>query len=434
MTRCTASSSSRRSPRRPLSIYAVLVFLSERSVAKADEAKALEVARERAVSHFGSISKVSSDQPIQSRAGAGHEFELTIERQATALVKARGRSYRVGTTIYTLLVASKTRNKDLPPDAGRFLDSLVVEGRGADALAVAPPEADSAVAPLPGNNAPISGPLIPVLKLILGPFKTSLLLGAVRFGGARPVGPGPGGDMAVATPPEAMPQPVEAMPQPAEAVSKPTMREPKVTRAAAKSSLLQNWGTEVDPDGDVELVATGKALTMVIPGSPHLLAPERDRMNAPRILGPMRGDFVATVRVTGTFEPSAKSTVKGLSSRQAGGLILWKDALNYLVLQRRASAGDDGNERNQAVLEEIVAGRKGTTARQPSTDKPTFLRLESRGTQLTAASSLDGKTWREFPPVATTWLTGDIQVGVIAVNTSTSPHPVTFEGYSLKVK
>ena len=37
-------------------------------------------------------------------------------------------------------------------------------------------------------------------------------------------------------------------------------------------------------------------------------------------------------------------------------------------------------------------------------------------------------------PVNTTWAEGEVQVGVVAVNTSTGPHKVTFEGYSLKAK
>ena len=156
-------------------------------------------------------------------------------------------------------------------------------------------------------------------------------------------------------------------------------------------------------------------------------------MNAPRVVAPVRGPFVVSVRVDGPFLPSSKSTVKGHSSRLAGGLILWKDSENYLVFQHRATS-DDGNVVHHAVLEELVGGSKGVTRRQAIPEGATSLRLERKRGRISAAYSTDGKEWKELKPVDTTWAAGEVPVGVVAVSTSTGPYPVRFESYSVQAE
>jgi regulation of enolase protein 1 (concanavalin A-like superfamily) len=401
--------------------YSSLIFQGENRLAASDEAKGLEVARERAVMNFGTNGKVVSDRPIQSRAGPVREFELTIDRRPGVTVKARCRAYVDGNVIVVLMAVSKAKGQDLPSEAGRFLDSLAVKGRGGDVVAQAGPNGGQAI-----GNASGSG-MIPVLKLILGPTKTSLLLGAARLVGSLPAGPKPPGAMANSRPPET------GANMPKAGVARANPPEAKPGPVAAKANALKAWGTEVDPDGDVVIQASGRSLAMQIPGSPHVLAPERNKMNAPRVLAPARGDFVVAVRVDGAFRPSRESTVKGLSSRQAGGLVVWKDPENYLVFQHRATS-DDGKVTHQAVLEELVAGSKGVTLRQAIPEGATFLRLERKRGRITVAYSVNGKEWKDLKPVDTTWAEGEVQVGVVAVSTSTGPHPVMFDGYSLKAR
>lgn len=201
----------------------------------------------------------------------------------------------------------------------------------------------------------------------------------------------------------------------------------------AEASAPNPWGTQVDPDSDVKVRKSDASLTMEIPAKAHLLAPERGVMNAPRVLAPVVGDFAVSVHLSGGFNPVAKSTVKGLSSRQAGGLIVWKDAKNYLVFQHRASL-DDGNVVHQAVLEELVGGDKGVTNRQPASDGATFFRLEREGRKLTASFSEDGKEWKALKPVDAAWLDGEVKVGIVAVNTSPTALLARFDNYSLTEK
>jgi regulation of enolase protein 1 (concanavalin A-like superfamily) len=293
---------------------------------------------------------------VKARGGLeGMEYELTIDRPSVGTVKGRARAFANGKGAYFLAAFSGAKDKDLPPDADRFLKSFVLGSLSA------PPEV-------------------------------------------------------------------------AKAEPRPRAAARKAGVSKAELNPLEVWGVEVDPDSDVEIKATGRSLTMELPGTPHVLAPERNKMNAPRVVAPIRGDLAVVVRVDGAFRPSTESTVKGLSSRQAGGLILWKDSKNYLVFQHRTSVDDDGKMTNQAVLEELVAGAKGVTHRPAAPEGAIFLRLERKRGRITAAFSADGKDWKELKPVDTTWAEGEVQVGVIAVNTSTGSHKVTFEGYSLKAK
>jgi regulation of enolase protein 1 (concanavalin A-like superfamily) len=324
---------------------------------KAEESKILDQLRDTAAGKFGSGLKVVSEKPVQLGSIEGREFELTLEKKnAEGTVKARGRAFASGKSAYVVLAVSGVKDKDLPPDADRFLNSFALGGSAG-----------------------------------------------------------------------AAPEVTKAEPRPG-----PAARKAGVSKTDLNS--LRTWGVEVDPDSDVEIKTSGRSLTMELPGTPHVLAPERNKMNAPRVVAPVRGDLTVAVRVDGEFRPSTESTVKGLSSRQAGGLILWKDSKNYLVFQHRTSVDDDGKMTNQAVLEELVAGAKGVTHRPAAPEGATFLRLERKRGRITAAFSADGKDWKELKPVDTTWAEGEVQVGVIAVNTSTGPHKITFEGYSLKAK
>jgi regulation of enolase protein 1 (concanavalin A-like superfamily) len=330
--------------------FLVMTVQGPTEIPEEEEAKALGRLRDQAASKFGTGLEVVSEKSAQLGSIEGQEFELKLEKASVGTVKARGRAFANGKTAYLLLAVSTVKDRELPADAKKFLDSF----------------------------SPTD-----------------------RTGGAT-----------------------------AKAKTKAKPRTPSgETRSAADP--LKDWGKEIDPSGDVTMKASGASLRFEIPGTPHVLAPERGQMNAPRVVAPARGEFSVTVRVDGAFRPSSQSTVKGLSSRQAGGLILWKDSGNYLVFQHRTTS-EDGKTTNQAVLEELVAGAKGVTHRPAVAEGATFLRLERKRGRIIAAFSADGKEWKDLKPVDTTWADGEIQVGVVAVNTSTTPHTVTFEDYSLK--
>src|SRR5581483_134318 len=66
----------------------------------------------------------------------------------------------------------------------------------------------------------------------------------------------------------------------------------------------------------------------------HALCIEEDRMNAPRVVRPVEGDFIIQVRVAGTFPPPGRSLVPTRRPFYGAGLLVWKDAKNYVRLER----------------------------------------------------------------------------------------------------
>jgi regulation of enolase protein 1 (concanavalin A-like superfamily) len=116
------------------------------------------------------------------------------------------------------------------------------------------------------------------------------------------------------------------------------------------------------------------------------------------------------------------------------GLMLWKDAQNYIFLQRFAMLGKGGKINPVAAFEEREAGHRGATHNLAIPPGAVFLRLERKGPRIIGAVSLDGVEWKALKPIDTTWLDGPIKVGLVAVNTSSGVNTVKFEGYSLKSK
>ncbi len=197
---------------------------------------------------------------------------------------------------------------------------------------------------------------------------------------------------------------------------------------------LRAWGTVVNPDGNAEVEAWGRSLMILLPGTPHVLSAEFGKFNAPRVVTPIRGDFAATVRVEGRFDPGRVSTAQGLPARQAGGLLLWKDDANYVVLQHGAVGGERDQPKCQVTLDRRQGGRGGEGRDHPAPAGPVLLRLESKRGRVAGSFRVDGREWESFEAFDAPWVGGEVQLGVIAVNTSTGSHSVTFEDYLLEAR
>ena len=77
---------------------------------------------------------------------------------------------------------------------------------------------------------------------------------------------------------------------------------------------LKGWGEVIDPDRDCHISLDRDKVTVKVPGKAHDFAAELQRWNAPRILSEVGGDFIAEVKVSGQFKPSATSTIEGRRS------------------------------------------------------------------------------------------------------------------------
>ena len=191
------------------------------------------------------------------------------------------------------------------------------------------------------------------------------------------------------------------------------------TSAGPPNRQVPRWGELVDPSRDCKVAPgpAGDGLTISVPGTPHLLSAELDRLPlaAPRVVRPVAGDFRATVRVGGRLDPGpARSSV--YSPYHGAGLLVWKDRQNYLRLER--AVGEVGGRAMPYLNFELRSrGRLSFSRGIPIEDRPAHLRVGRVGGQIRAWHSPDGERWSELagPP---TPLAGPVEVGVVAVNSS----------------
>jgi hypothetical protein len=92
--------------------------------------------------------------------------------------------------------------------------------------------------------------------------------------------------------------------------------------APAPVPFVTGWGYPVNPDSDCKIRRSNYALTIEMPGGDHDFDPLRKRLNDPRLLRDMEGDFEIQVRVQMVCRLPAQSTVKGQPSCVAAGFLL----------------------------------------------------------------------------------------------------------------
>lgn len=194
---------------------------------------------------------------------------------------------------------------------------------------------------------------------------------------------------------------------------------------AAAPPTLEGWGQAADPEGDCRFELKGTKLTIRVPGTVHDLVADRGHVNAPAVLSPVRGEFIAMVKASGDVHPGPESSVADGLPYQGTGLLLWADKDNFVRLER-AGLIRDGAFITYATFEHFRGGRRAFSRGVRLEDLPTYLRLERRGGTLHAAVSRDGANWSSFPPQEVR-LPDELKLGVAAVNTSTKPFKAELE-------
>ena len=189
-----------------------------------------------------------------------------------------------------------------------------------------------------------------------------------------------------------------------------------------------NWGDAVDPDGDCkfELEPREDRVRIIVPGKTHILSAEIGRVNAPRILRDIEGDFDVSVRVAGTGHPGGKATTTLYSPYHGAGLLIWQDQENYVRLEIAADL-QHGKARPYVNFEHRKDGALATSSGIMNTDGSNHLRLRRRGDEIYASFGPDGLRWTSFSPL-TAQLNDRLKVGVAAINSSTKPLTAEFEG------
>jgi hypothetical protein len=198
---------------------------------------------------------------------------------------------------------------------------------------------------------------------------------------------------------------------------------------AAPPPALKGWGQAADPDGDCRFEQKNGKLTLRVPGTLHNLVAGSGRLNAPTVLSPVRGEFIAMVKTTGNVNPGPKSSVPEGLPYHGAGLLLWVDRDNYVRLER-AGMIRGGEFITYVNCEHFSRGRRAFSQGRALQDKPTHLRLERREEKVFASASHDGVTWSPFPALDI-HLPDELKLGVTAVNSSTKPFAAELEGLTV---
>jgi regulation of enolase protein 1 (concanavalin A-like superfamily) len=205
--------------------------------------------------------------------------------------------------------------------------------------------------------------------------------------------------------------------------------------APANVPWVTGWDKPVDPDKDCKFIRDKDTLTIEVPGKDHDLGIERGLMNSPRLLRDVEGDFVAQVRVSGTFKPSQNSTSNERLPFVGAGLLLMADERTYIRLERAALQfqGDVKTYANWELREDGKWVQAGEATVAPLEDKETYLRLERQGDKLRASVSHDGKEWKEIKPLEVR-LPAKLKIGVAAGGTSMDVFAPRFDQFRLTQK
>ena len=188
-----------------------------------------------------------------------------------------------------------------------------------------------------------------------------------------------------------------------------------------------NWDA-VDPDRDskFELEPREGRVSITVPGKAHILSAEIGRVNAPRIVRDIKGDFDVSVQVTGTTHPGGKPTTNLYPPYHGAGLLIWQDQDNYVRLEIAADL-QHGKPRPYVNFEQRIQGALAVSSGIRNTDGSNQLRIRRRGDEIYASFGPDGLRWTSFSPL-TAKLNDRLKVGVSAINSSTKPFTAEFAG------
>lgn len=144
-----------------------------------------------------------------------------------------------------------------------------------------------------------------------------------------------------------------------------------------------------------------------------------------RVLTAFAGDkenVTATVKMTG----------KTKSGWEEGGLMFYKDANNYIAVQRKHAAGSPNinvvSEENGSPSE---LGGGNTVADIDSQD--IYLKIEKQGNKLTGSYSADGQTWKVLREVTNSGLGTDYKIGFLACGDPSGGPAAEFEFSELTI-
>lgn len=235
---------------------------------------------------------------------------------------------------------------------------------------------------------------------------------------------------------ETKPQLVMVSPDPVPQV-KPESVKPEPPRPALGFKAL---GKLIDPTTKSKWVAEDEGRVLTAPAKLCFLFPPAQLNTSPRALVGVEGDFDVQVKVVGDAEGKLKpgaDPVKGGPigpngmpiSFSGAGLLIWQDETNFLRLERAAWTQNARNIFPQVVCEVWKGGQSEVVVPDvPGAASPLSLRIQRRGADFACAFSLDDQVWQEVKKFKADF-NANVEVGVLASNTSKKSFPVRFEGF-----
>ena len=162
--------------------------------------------------------------------------------------------------------------------------------------------------------------------------------------------------------------------------------------------LIEAWGQVINPGGDSQVRLDGQSLTIDYGPGPHGLDAESGRMNSPRVLQDLAGDFSIQVTVDGDLPLPELDGVKTWAYI-SGGIVLFQDDKNYIRFER-ASFTRNGTIWHYANFEQRIEAKRTRMGRfadfplQPA--KPVELRLEVKADTVRALVRHVGDEWHDL--------------------------------------
>lgn len=204
-----------------------------------------------------------------------------------------------------------------------------------------------------------------------------------------------------------------------------------VPRDSDAARIARLFGQPVDPDKDCDFkLGEGTALRVRVPGKHHSMYTDEGHRNAPRVLRPVTGDFVARVRVAIAFDTDAGPADDEVPPVAGGGLLVTLGDTGVFEFRHLHERIGNTPWRTSAEVDARFPGfEAGTTKPRPLVGGATYLRLTRRGKNLRTEWSDDNKTWSE---VSTDLPLGDtISVGPYVIQNTDQPLTVTFDRYEI---
>jgi serine/threonine protein kinase/regulation of enolase protein 1 (concanavalin A-like superfamily) len=253
---------------------------------------------------------------------------------------------------------------------------------------------------------------------------------------------GPPAPVAVEPAPTSAPTEVAGPPKPADPPPPVPPSVPDPPRSAAdvatrersepRSPAPSAWGPFIDPDGDCKASVDEEhnRVTIGVPAKAHLLSADLGRLNAPRLLRDVRGDFEARVRVSGTDHPSVRASTKEYDPYHGAGLLLWQDSQNYIRLEIATAIPKGKPPLRYANFELRQGGKLASSKGLKLDDRASLLRLERRGGQVRASFGWDGVNWTSFDPLEAEF-PERLEVGLVAINSAMKLLQATLEDFAV---